>query len=204
MEVFVFDWWWACHQSSAHKCPRIFRFCIVSWKDEREPSIKHSMGRKIGVVQKFTGIQKLGQNWRWANWIRVEYFPRIHHIAAQPQSSRVIVEIGWSTREFLQDELSSCRCSTTSHGDVRTTRMNARQMLISSLSMRRNSEQDDGHSSDLDGRKSGSLLVQTVHKENGTKPLSWWCLNWQKADIQSSEPRVQCPEVSSKAKAVEN
>ena len=39
-------------------------FCIVSWMDEREPSTKHSMGTKIGVVQKFTGIQNLGQN-RW-------------------------------------------------------------------------------------------------------------------------------------------
>ena len=50
------------HQSSTHKSLRIFRFCIVSWKDEREPSIKHSMGRKIGMVQKFIGIQNLGQN----------------------------------------------------------------------------------------------------------------------------------------------
>ena len=69
------------------------RFCIVSGYT-REPSRKHSMGRKIGAVQKFTRIQKLGQNRRWANWIWVEYFPRIHHIAAQPQSSRVTVEIG--------------------------------------------------------------------------------------------------------------
>ena len=43
MEIFVFDWWWTSHQSSAHKSLRIFRFCIVSWKDEREPSIKQSM-----------------------------------------------------------------------------------------------------------------------------------------------------------------
>ena len=33
----------------------------MSWKDEREPSIKYCMGRKIVVVQKFTGIQKLGR-----------------------------------------------------------------------------------------------------------------------------------------------
>ena len=39
---------------------RIFRFCIVSWKDKREPSIKHSMVRQIDVVQKFTGIQSFG------------------------------------------------------------------------------------------------------------------------------------------------
>ena len=30
MEVFVFDWWWTSHQSSAHKGLRLFRFCIVS------------------------------------------------------------------------------------------------------------------------------------------------------------------------------
>ena len=29
------------YQSSAHKSLRIFRFCVVSWKDEREPSIKN-------------------------------------------------------------------------------------------------------------------------------------------------------------------
>ena len=43
---------------------RIFRFCIVSWKDEREPSIKYCLGRQIDVVQKFTSIQDLGQNRR--------------------------------------------------------------------------------------------------------------------------------------------
>ena len=52
------------HQSSAHKSLRIFRFCIVSWKDERETSIKYGMGRQIDVVQKFTIIQNFGQN-RW-------------------------------------------------------------------------------------------------------------------------------------------
>ena len=38
----------------------IFSDSVVSWKDEREPSIKHRMGRKTGVVQKFTGIQNFG------------------------------------------------------------------------------------------------------------------------------------------------
>ena len=76
------------------------------------------------------------------------------------------------TPENLLDGSSSCRCSTTSHGDLRTTRKNASQMLNSFLSMQRDSEQDNGHSSDLDQRKSGTLLVKTVHKENGTKSLS--------------------------------
>ena len=42
-------------------------------------------------------------------------------------------------------------------------------MLDSSLSKQRDLEQDNGHSTDLDQRKSGTLLVKTVHKENGTE-----------------------------------
>ena len=50
------------HQSPAHKGLRIFSFCIMPWKDEREPTIKLCMGRQIDVVQKFTRIQSFGQN----------------------------------------------------------------------------------------------------------------------------------------------
>ena len=82
MEVFVIDWWRKSCQSSAHKSLRLLRFCIVPLKDEREPPNKRCMGRQIGVVQKFTGIQRLGQNWRRANGIRVEYFPKIQCVAA--------------------------------------------------------------------------------------------------------------------------
>ena len=53
MEVFIFCWWWKSHQSLARKGLRIFRFCIVPWKDEREPAIKYCMGRQIDVVHKF-------------------------------------------------------------------------------------------------------------------------------------------------------
>ena len=41
---------------------RTLRFCIMPWKGEREPTIKHCMGREIDVVQKFTTIQSFGQN----------------------------------------------------------------------------------------------------------------------------------------------
>ena len=88
------------HQSRAHKGPRIFRFCIMPWKDEREPTIKYCMGRQIDVVHKFTGIQSFGQIWWWANGTRVEYLPRIHHIAVCPWSPRVTVKIERRTRRF--------------------------------------------------------------------------------------------------------
>ena len=76
-------------------------------------------------------------------------------------------------------------------------------MLNLSLSMQRDLEQDNGHSSDLDQKRSGILLVKTVHKENGKELQSWWCENSAKAKTQSSDPRVHCPEECLRAK-VEN
>ena len=55
--------------------------------------------------------------------------------------------------------------------DRKTTRKNASQMINSFLYMQKDSEQDNGHSLDLDQRKSGILSVKIVHKVNGTK---WW------------------------------
>ena len=75
-------------------------------------------------------------------------------------------------QRILQDELSSCRCSTTSHGDPKTTRKNASQMLNSFLYLQEDLEQDNGHFSVLHQRKSGILSVTMVHKENGTKSRS--------------------------------
>ena len=54
-------------------------------------------------------------------------------------------DISWGSKR--QQERMQVKCSTRS------------------LSM----QQDNGHSSDLDQRKSGILSVKTVHKENGTK-----------------------------------
>ena len=47
-------------------------------------------------------------------------------------------------QRILQNELSSCRCSTTSHGDRNTSRKNANEMLNSFLYLQKDSEQDNG------------------------------------------------------------
>ena len=59
--------------------------------------------------------------------------------------------------------------------DLKTIKKNASQVLNSFLSMQRDLEQDNGHSSDKDQKRSGTLLVETVHKENGTELQSKWC-----------------------------
>ena len=100
METLIFGQWWRSHQSLARNGLRSNRFCVMPWKDEREPTIKLCIGRQVDVVQKFITIQSFGQNWWWAIGIRVEYFPRIHHIAAQLQSPRVPVQSERTSRRF--------------------------------------------------------------------------------------------------------
>ena len=56
----------------------------MPWKDEREPNIEHCLGMTVGLVPRFITLQNTGHNRRRIDGIRVEYFPRIHHIEARP------------------------------------------------------------------------------------------------------------------------
>ena len=49
--IFIFGQWWRSHQFLAREGLRIFRFCVMLWKDETEPNIKYCLGRKIEFVQ---------------------------------------------------------------------------------------------------------------------------------------------------------
>ena len=59
-----------------------------------------------------------------------------------------------------QEGLSSCRCSMTSHGDLKTTRKNASQMLNSFLYLPKDFQQDGGHSSVLVQEKEVVFYLQ--------------------------------------------
>ena len=119
--------------------------------------------------------RNLWQNWWWGNGIRVEYLPQDSPRCSSATKSKSYCWDWVKHHKNSQDGLSSCRCSTTSHGDQETTRKNASQMLNSCLYLRKDSELDNGQFSDLDHRKSGFLSVKIVHKVNGRRWLSWWC-----------------------------
>ena len=93
----------------------------------------------------------------------------IQHIAALQQSPRVHVKNERKARKILQDGSSPCRCLTTSHGNPKTMKKNANQALSSFFCKRRDSHQEGGHSSDLDQKRNGILLMIANHKENGTE-----------------------------------
>ena len=89
METIIFGQWRRSHQSLAYKGLCFLRFSVTSWKGESEHNSKFCLGRTVGLVQRFTTIQNFGHNWRRTDGIRVEYFPRIHHIAARRRSPKV-------------------------------------------------------------------------------------------------------------------
>ena len=74
VEILVIEW---CRKSQRTKV-NVFSdsvFCLG--KILENLPIKRCMGTKIGVVQNYTGIQKLGQNRQRVDGIRVEHLPRI-------------------------------------------------------------------------------------------------------------------------------
>ena len=78
----------------------------------------------------------------------------------------------WAIHQNFKDGLSSCRCSMTSYGDLKTMNRNAMLAPTSSLYLQKDSHQEDGHSLDLDQKINGILLILTDHKENGTESLN--------------------------------
>ena len=82
METSVIDWWWNRYQSPTRKSLRLLGFCVVSWKGSSTSWIQQSLERKDRMDRHWQKLQRLWRNqWR-ADRVRVEYFPRIHNVAA--------------------------------------------------------------------------------------------------------------------------
>ena len=93
----------------------------------------------------------------------------------------------------LHDGSSSCRCSTTSHGDLKTLK----------ISMRKYFHQENGHSSWIRKEVVFYTRIQT------TTRMGHSCRTDDdkilvKGDTQFSVPRNHCPKERSEAKVVEN
>ena len=98
-------------------------------------------------------------------------FPQITtlQLINSPRARRIWAQ----SQKFSLDGSSSCGCSMTSHGDLKTMNGNANLTPTSFLFMREGIRQEDGHSSDLDQKRSCILLMIADHKENRTESLNW-------------------------------
>ena len=191
--------WSMMKKSSVSRMQRLLYSQILCYVLETWIRTQHQIlfGKKIELVQEFIRIQNFGHNWRRADGIRMEYFPKIHHIAIRRQKSKSSWT-KWATQHNSKDELSSCRCSTTWHGELQRMKRNVLPTPHVCLHLQKDVQQDVGHYSN------GILVTTKDHQENGTKSLNSWWSKLEKADTQFSEPRILCLEERSKAKEVEN
>ena len=97
-------------------------------------------------------------------------------------------------------ELSSCRCSMTSNGEVKTMYCEFFTCVFIHKKISNRTLSFLG----LGSERSGILLMKANRKKNGIESLNCCWSNSEKADTQFSEPRVHCLEERSKAKEVEN
>ena len=59
------------------------------WIDGENPQSNYCLEDKLTWFKSSSQYRAFGHKWRRANGIRVEYFPRIHHIAARRRSPKV-------------------------------------------------------------------------------------------------------------------
>ena len=153
----------------AQKGLRILRFCIVSWKDEREPSIKKSHGKTrlawFKSSPEYRTLDRIDAEPIEFEWNIFPGFTTLQ-LCNKVQELMSIERIN---KNNSKDGSSSYRCSMTSYGELQT--MNRTVLLTPHLCpyLQKDFHQDFGHSSDLDQRKSCVLSVNIVHKVNGTK-----------------------------------
>ena len=180
-EIFVFDWWCTSHPSSTSKKTKYSQILCC-------------------VLEKWT--RPLNQIWHgktdWRGWIQ--------HVATQSQSKlshkvqELLSRLSVTPEKFyrtdsLHVDVQRHLMGIEGQWERLQVKCSTRFSLCEEIRSR-----TMGHSSNLDRRKSGIPSVRTVHNENGTKWQRRWCWYSQKADTQSSVPRVHCPEECLKSK----
>ena len=95
-------------------------------------------------------------------------FPGYNTLQLSDQVKSLLLKLGDTSENFTGRLLYSCRCSTTSLLDQETMKKCMSNANLFSL-YAKNLEKDNGHKLVLVLRKSGSLSVKIVHKENGTE-----------------------------------
>ena len=119
----------------------------------------------------------------------------------------------WLASPLSTSSFSSClspSSSSTSSCSLSSTTLRTWQTCAAPLQKRVRTPwtssslplKDNGHSLIQVLKRSGTLSVKIVHKENGIIWLKGGCWNSQKADVRFSVLQPHCPEVNSKAKDI--
>ena len=122
---------------------------------------------RLAWFKSYTGIQILATDLMVSQWNSSEISSQDSPHCSSAAKSKGYCQDWAYNQKISLDGLSSCRCSTTCHDDLKTTKMNANQVLSSFLFMREDFHKDTGHSSDLDQKRNGILT-------RDSKPQGEW------------------------------
>ena len=114
METSIFDWWWRSHQSLAREGLCIFRFCVYAL-ERWTKTHNQILSRKTS----WRGSRVASQ------WNSSGIFSQDSPHSSSATKSKSSCQKWATSQKNLQDGSSSCRCSTTSHGDLKTRNRNA-------------------------------------------------------------------------------
>ena len=146
------------------------------------------MGAKIGLVQNISGIQRLGQNWRWANGIRVEYFPGYNTLQLCDKVKSLLLRLDETPENFTGRIIFMSMFNDISWGSKdNENECESNAQLVSLYAKRFGKGQWSFLG--LGSEKSGVLSVKIVHEEFGTMWLKGCCWNSQKAVQRSTQKR---------------
>ena len=97
----------------------------MSWKGESEPNIKYCLGKSVELVQRFTTVQEF---WTQFDGEPMEFewniFPGFTTLQLVDKVQEFMNKMG-DPSQIPKAELSSCRFSMTSYGDLQTMNGNA-------------------------------------------------------------------------------
>ena len=160
----IYLWRWRSHQSLARKGLRIFRFCVMSWKDEPEPTIQCCLGKTSWRGSKVRHNTELWTHDGEPMKFEWNIFPGFTTLQLCNEVHEFMSKM---SDQYLKDESSSCRCSMTSYGDLKTMNGNALLTIHLCLYLQKDSQQDVGHSSDPGQKSSGVYLYWQTTRRMG-------------------------------------
>ena len=171
VEVLTFGWWRKRHQSLAREV-YVFScsaFCFRRMNENPQSIFSVEKNWVCSYIQK---IQRFGHNRWWVNGIRVTYFPGFITCISASKSKSSFQKWGISQNK-LKDGSSPSMFNDIAWG---SNKDNEQEYELSAdfASLSDDFNQEDGHSSDLDQKRSGILLMIGNPNENGTESLSWW------------------------------
>ena len=151
MEVFVFLWWWTCHQFLAHKSTYFqILYCVLErWTRTLDQTLHENEDWRGSRVHRNTEPwMELIVSQLNSSGISSQDSPRCCR-----QNSRFTVEIGWNTREFYKTDYLHVDVQRYLMGIKRQWKRRQVKCLTRFSICKKDLEQDNGHSSDLDQRK---------------------------------------------------